>query len=221
MRPRAATTTLETYAKRALAIVTKTLGPNNPDTAKVIRKLGVAYDAQGRYADADAQFKRALDIFTKAFGPDHRFIATVLLNQGQLFEHQRRYGDAEQAYKRALAINEKARGPNHPDTVARRLNHLAAVERRARQARQRRRLFAQGDGGGARACQSRRPGGPRTTRDGDGLIEQRSSFFVNHVASLAAGARAALEPASGARRARRSKSRNGRTSRRPRPPSSN
>ena len=49
---------LETHAKRALAIVTKTLGPNNPDTAKVIRKLGVAYDAQGRYADADAQFKR-------------------------------------------------------------------------------------------------------------------------------------------------------------------
>jgi hypothetical protein len=39
---------LETYAKRALAIVTKTLGPNNPDTAKVIRKLGVAYDAQRR-----------------------------------------------------------------------------------------------------------------------------------------------------------------------------
>ena len=92
----------------------------------MIRKLGVAYDLQGRYADADAQFKRALDIVTKAFGPNHRFLATVLINQGQLFEHQRRYDDAEQAYKRALAINEKARGPNHPDT-ARTLNHLAAL----------------------------------------------------------------------------------------------
>ena len=185
---------LETHAKRALAIVTKTLGPNNPDTAKVIRKLGVAYDAQGRYADADAQFKRALEIATKAFGPEHRFIATVLLNQGELFEHQRRYDDAEQAYKRALAINEKARGPNHPDT-ARTLNHLAALSvvqgkpanavaysRKATAA-----VLAHANLGDQAAPQA---------RDGDGLIEQRSGFFVNHVASLAAGARERIEPAS-------------------------
>ena len=182
---------LETFAKRALAIVTKTLGPDNPDTAKVIRKLGVAYDAQGRYADADAQFKRALDIATKAFGPDHRFLATVLINQGQLFEHQRRYDDAEQAYKRALAINEKARGPNHPDT-ARTLNHLALLS------------IAQGKPADAIAYSRKATaavlahanlGGPeaRQARDGDGLIEQRASFFVNHVAGLAAGARAGVE----------------------------
>ncbi|HZD64088.1 MAG TPA: CHAT domain-containing tetratricopeptide repeat protein [Xanthobacteraceae bacterium] len=184
---------LETYAKRALAIVTKTLGPNNPDTAKVIRKLGVAYDALGRYADADAQFKRALEINTKAFGPDHRFIATVLLSQGELFEHQRRYDDAEQAYKRALAINEKARGPDHPDT-ARTLNHLAALS------------VVQGKPANAVAYSRKATAAVlahanlgdqagRQARGGDGLIEQRSSFFVNHVASLAAAARERIEPA--------------------------
>jgi CHAT domain-containing protein/tetratricopeptide (TPR) repeat protein len=184
---------LETYSKRALAIVTKTLGPNNPDTAKVIRKLGVAYDAQGRYADADAQFKRALDIATKAFGPQHRFVATVLINQGQMFEHQRRYGDAEQAYKRALAINEKVRGPNHPDT-ARTLNHLAQLS------------VAQGKAADAIAYSRKATAavlahanlgdqGGRQARDGDGLVEQRSGFFVNHVASLAAGTRESVEPA--------------------------
>jgi CHAT domain-containing protein/Tfp pilus assembly protein PilF len=185
---------LETYSKRALAIVTKTLGPDNPDTAKVIRKLGVAYDAQGRYADADAQFKRAINIATKAFGPDHRFIANVLLNEGQLFEHQRRYDDAEQAYKRALAINEKARGPNHPET-ARTLNQLAALS------------IAQGRPANAIGYSRRATAAvlahanlgdsaDRQARDGDGLIEQRSGFFINHVASLAAGARANVEPAS-------------------------
>jgi len=185
---------LETYSKRALAIVTKTLGPNNPDTAKVIRKLGVAYDAQGRYADADAQFKRALDIATKAFGPNHRFLANVLLSQGQLFEHQRRYDDAEQAYKRALAINEQARGPNHPET-ARTLNQLAALS------------IAQGKSANAIGYSRKATaavlthanlGDPvgRQARDGDGLIEQRSGFFINHVASLAAGAREHVEPAS-------------------------
>ena len=180
---------LETHAKRALAIVTKSLGPNNPDTAKVIRKLGVAYDAQGRYADADAQFKRALEIATKAFGPEHRFIATVLLNQGELFEHQRRYDDAEQAYKRALAINEKARGPNHPDT-ARTLDHSAALS------------VVQGKPANAvaysrksTAAVSRMPIGDQARAQGgrrDGLIEQRSDFFVI-VASLAAAARERIE----------------------------
>jgi CHAT domain-containing protein/Tfp pilus assembly protein PilF len=185
---------LETYSKRALAIVTKTLGPNNPDTAKVIRKLGVAYDAQGRYADADAQFKRAIDIATKAFGPNHRFIANVLLNEGQLFEHQRRYDDAEQAYERALAINEKARGPNHPET-ARTLNQVAALSlaqakpgdaiRYSRKATAA--VLAHANLGDAAG---------RQVRDDDGLVEQRSGYFINHVASLAAGARENVEPAS-------------------------
>jgi CHAT domain-containing protein/Flp pilus assembly protein TadD len=185
---------LETYSKRALAIVTKTLGPDNPDTAKVVRKLGVAYDSQGRYADADAQFKRALDIATKAFGPNHRFLANVLVSQGQLFEHQRRYQDAEQAYKRALAINEQTRGPNHPET-AKTLNQLAALS------------IAQGKAADAIGYSRKATAavlahanlgdaGVRQMRDGEGLIEQRSGFFINHVASLAAGARQNVEPAS-------------------------
>jgi CHAT domain-containing protein/Tfp pilus assembly protein PilF len=185
---------LETYAKRALAIVDKSLGPNNPDTAKVVRKLGVAYDGQGRYAEADAQFKRALDVFTKSFGPNHRFLATVLMNQGQLFEHQQRYAQAEQAYKRALGINETARGPDHPET-ARALNHLALVS------------VAEGNPTNA-VTYSRKATAAvlahanpsdatgRPTPEGGGLIEQRSAFFVNHVASLAAAARARSEPAS-------------------------
>ena len=185
---------VETYSKRALAIVTKTLGPSNPDTAKVIRKLGVAYDGQGRYADADAQFKQALDVFTKAFGPNHRFLATVLISQGHLYEHQRRYDEADKVYQRALAINEKARGANHPE-AARVLNDLALVS------------IARNDPASAVAYSRKAtaailahatPGetGGRQARETGGLIEQRSSFFVNHIASLAAASRASTEPAS-------------------------
>jgi CHAT domain-containing protein len=111
-----------------------------------------------------------------------------------MFEHQRRYGDAEQAYKRALAINEKVRGPNHPDT-ARTLNHLAQLS------------VAQGKAADAIAYSRKATAavlahanlgdqGGRQARDGDGLVEQRSGFFVNHVASLAAGTRENVEPAS-------------------------
>ena len=185
---------LETYSKRALAIVTKTLGPNNPDTAKVIRKLGVAYDAQRRYAEADAQFRRALEIATKAFGPNHRFIATVLLSQGQMFEHQRRYDDADLVYRRALAINEEARGANHPDT-AKTLNQLAVVSLAQGKAADAIRYSRKATG--AVLAHANLGDAPvRDLRDADGLVEQRSSYFITHVASLAAGARQNVEPAS-------------------------
>lgn len=185
---------VEVFSKRALAIVTKSLGPDNPDTAKVHRKLGVAYDGKGRYAEAEQQFKRALDIFTKAFGQNHRFLATVLVNQGHLYVNQGRYGEAEKAYERALAINTAARGANHPE-VARVLNDLA--------------LSSVASGAPANAIAYSRKAtatvlahatlvdtGGRQTNEAGGLIEQRSSFFENHIASLAAAVRASIEPAS-------------------------
>lgn len=179
---------VEVFSKRALTVVTKSLGPDNPDVAKVHRKLGVAYEGKGRYGEADQQFKRALDIFTKSFGPEHRFVATVLINQGHLFTQQRRYGEAAKAYERALAINTIERGANHPE-VARVLNELALLS------------IARGDPTNAVAYSRKATetvlahaklgdtGAPRTSESG-GLVEQRSTFFETHIASLAALTRA-------------------------------
>ena len=179
---------VEVFSKRALAVVTKSLGPDNPDVAKVHRKLGVAYEGKGRYGEADQQFKRALDIFTKSFGPEHRFVATVSINQGHLFAQQRRYAEAMKAYERALAINTIERGSNHPE-VARVLNELALLS------------IARGDAANAVAYSRKATetvlahanigdtNGPRTN-DSGGLVEQRSSFFETHIASLSALTRA-------------------------------
>ena len=185
---------VETFSRRALAIVTKSLGPDNPDTAKVHRKLGVAYDGKGRYADADAQFKRALEIFTKAFGPNHRFLATVLINQGQLYMHQRRFAEAERAYQRALAINTAARGANHPE-VARVLNELAALSV-ARGAPADAIAYSRKATATVLAHASVEDTGGRQPGETGGLIEQRGSYFEQHIASLAAAARARTEPTS-------------------------
>jgi len=181
---------VETFAKRALAIVEKSLGPENADTAKVLRKLGVAYDGERKYAEAEMQFNRALTIFTKVFGPNHRFVATVLISEGHLFEHQGRYEEAEQAYKQALAINETERGVNHPE-VARVLHDLALLNmsrnepanavvnsRRATAA-----ILAHAD---------EDVSAERSSGDNSDVIKQRESFFVTHVASLAAAARVGI-----------------------------
>jgi hypothetical protein len=47
--------------------------------------LGVLYDNQGRYTDAESLFKRALAIYAKALGPDHPKVAIPLNNLGLFY----------------------------------------------------------------------------------------------------------------------------------------
>src|SRR5262249_32745557 len=96
-------------------------------------------------------------------------------------------------YRRALAINEKTRGANHPETV-RILNDLAlldTVRHDAAGALAHSRKATAGVLAYANLGDSRGP----QSREGGGLIEQRASFFVNHVANLAGAERAGIESA--------------------------
>jgi tetratricopeptide (TPR) repeat protein len=86
--------------------------------------MGLLYDRQGQYADAEPMFKRSLAIKEKTFGPNHPDVAIALINLASLYGEQARFSEAEPLHKRALAINEKALGPNHSD-VAAALNNLA------------------------------------------------------------------------------------------------
>ena len=113
-------------AQRILAILEKSLGPNDPRIATSLNDLAVVYQDQGRSADAEPLFKRALAIREKALGPNHPDVAQSLNSLAELYKDQGRYADAEQLYKRSLAIREKALGPNHPD-VATSLSNLAGL----------------------------------------------------------------------------------------------
>jgi tetratricopeptide (TPR) repeat protein len=93
-----------------------------------LNNLGLLYQNQGRYADAEPLYKRALAIREKAVGPDHSDVALSLNNLASLYVVQGRYADAEPLFKRSLAINEKALGADHPN-VAASLNNLAELYR--------------------------------------------------------------------------------------------
>jgi tetratricopeptide (TPR) repeat protein len=82
-------------AQRTLAIVEKSLGPDNPDVATALDNLAQLYSAQGRYADAEPLYKRSLAIREKALGPDHPNVALSLNNLAGLYLIQGRYGDVE------------------------------------------------------------------------------------------------------------------------------
>ena len=106
----AARATLE----RAVAHWEKVLGPDHPEVAGSLNKLGNASIRLGDYAAARTTHERALAIREKALGPDHPIVAQSLNNLGLVLLTAGDYPRARAVLERALAIREKALGPDHP-----------------------------------------------------------------------------------------------------------
>ncbi len=79
-------------------------GPQDPRLATSLNNLGLVYDAQGKYTEAEPLYKRSLAIWEKALGPEHPDVATSLNNLAELYRGQGKYADADPLYNRALAI---------------------------------------------------------------------------------------------------------------------
>jgi class 3 adenylate cyclase/tetratricopeptide (TPR) repeat protein len=121
----------EQLSKRGLAIFEKAHGPDHPDVARSLIRLGNVYWTQGRYAEAQSAQARALAIGEQALGPDHPLLAWSLNGLGLLCADP---AEAEPLYRRALAIREKAFGADDP-AVAMSLNNIAMLyQSRARYA---------------------------------------------------------------------------------------
>jgi len=97
-------------------------------TFTLMNNLGLYYNTQARYAQAEPLYRRALEINEIALGSNHPTVATCLNNLATLLETTNRLNQAELLYRRALEINEKSFGKDHPN-VARALNNLAELLR--------------------------------------------------------------------------------------------
>lgn len=111
-------------AKRALEIVEKNLGPENPLIVSDLINLGEIYIAKRRYGDGQELLERAVKIYEKAVGPDSPRIGD-LLDRIALTNYARGNSQkTEKLYLRALMIREKAYGPESAE-VAKSLSKLA------------------------------------------------------------------------------------------------
>ncbi len=88
--------------------------------------LGLLYELQGRYAEAEPILLQALDILQRQLGDDHPNVATSLSNLAGLYELQGRHAEAEPLLLQALDISQRQLGDDHPD-VAQNLNNLALL----------------------------------------------------------------------------------------------
>jgi tetratricopeptide (TPR) repeat protein len=123
LRWRAQYAEAEPLLKRALAIVEKTLGPDDTRTTTCLTRLAGLYYYQGRYEEAEPLLKRACH---NDENRDADETAGAIGTLAAIYEKQGRHGEAETIYQNALDIKEKALGPNHPH-VATCLNNLAMV----------------------------------------------------------------------------------------------
>ena len=90
---------------RALTIEEKAHGHDHPAVAICLNNLGLLYEKQGRFAEAQPFYRRSLVIDEKALGPEHPFVVTTLDNLIKLFAEGGRYDTALPFLRRAIGRN--------------------------------------------------------------------------------------------------------------------
>ena len=102
------------------------LGDDHPWHAASLYRVGRAYFAQSRYAEAESHYRLALEIHHKVLGDEHPAYALDLVALAELYNAANRYDAAEPLYLRAVAIEKKTLGDENSD-YATSLDELASL----------------------------------------------------------------------------------------------
>ncbi len=111
-----------------------------------------------------------------------------------MYHKQGKYGDAEEFFKRALAVSEKALGQAHPD-VAQTLDNLAKLSASSGNAENALSYSRKATASVIAHADTETTTGAQHQEGMGGLVEQRTYYFVRHIANLATAAQKRLEPA--------------------------
>jgi CHAT domain-containing protein/Tfp pilus assembly protein PilF len=112
--------------ERALTILEREQGTQNPDYATALNALANIYEDKGEYDKAEPLYLRSLEIKEKALGKEHISLSSILNNLGTLYKDKGDYVKAETLFLRALEIREKWLEPNHL-LIANVLNNLGNI----------------------------------------------------------------------------------------------
>ncbi|MEM7157914.1 MAG: serine/threonine-protein kinase [Myxococcota bacterium] len=114
------------HQRRALEILTDSLGIEHPFAAIVMDSIGTLLAAQGRYDEALDFHRRALAVLEGIHGPKHPEVGVSLSNIGLVLKDQRKLPEALEHHRQALAILEPSLGADHP-FVANTLTSIGTV----------------------------------------------------------------------------------------------
>jgi CHAT domain-containing protein len=100
-------------AKRALELLERLLGPDDPSLATPLFVLGNIFRFKASFSSAEALYLRALRIQEKTAGPVSDKVFSIVNNLGILYIETDEFDKAEPALRRAIDIAEKLHGPGN------------------------------------------------------------------------------------------------------------
>jgi eukaryotic-like serine/threonine-protein kinase len=101
------------FARDAVLLKEKTLGPDHPDVAHSLVDLDLALAGVGQPAEALIANDRAMRIYRQAYGEDNTYVALCLNNRGEALLALGRYHEARAAFEGAIAKWSAVFGPEH------------------------------------------------------------------------------------------------------------
>jgi DNA-binding SARP family transcriptional activator len=105
------------HQRTAIATFTRICGPDHPDTAQAMDKLGYALRLQGRAAEAIEVHRRGARLLERVLGPDDSRVAMALTNLGLDLADAGMPDQAVGVQTRARAVFAAALGPAHASTL--------------------------------------------------------------------------------------------------------
>ena len=103
----------EQYFREALAVRLEKFGQTHPEVADSRHNLALAFQDQGRLAEAETQYRLILEDYRSLFGERSTRVAISLLNLAAVRLFQRDPDGAETFYRESLEIRQEIYGADH------------------------------------------------------------------------------------------------------------
>lgn len=113
--------------RRALTILERFFGAQDPEVAPALTKLGYLYQLQGKFVEAEQTHWKALEIRQQKLGKNHIDVAESLDYLARLQAAQHNPEQAERYLSSSLAIRQEHLGRSHPRVIAN-LEELAQLQ---------------------------------------------------------------------------------------------
>jgi serine/threonine protein kinase/tetratricopeptide (TPR) repeat protein len=107
----------EKLARESLALHTRVMGSDHPDTLNVMVYLAAILRQEKRLAEAENLSRETLASYRRVFGPEQIDTLVVMGNLAAVLTDQAKYSEAEQLYRKTRAIQQRVLGPENPDTA--------------------------------------------------------------------------------------------------------
>ncbi|RSM80393.1 tetratricopeptide repeat protein [Kibdelosporangium aridum] len=107
----------ESYARRALALRERALGPDHAATANERAMLAAVLARQGNLDLAEKLYRKAISTFERVLPPNHYDLAVACADFGMLMAAKGNMAAAGRLAQRALDIKTKILGRSHPEVL--------------------------------------------------------------------------------------------------------